>query len=61
MLTESQSKLEIPSVPPEENNLELSLVNIKKKAIPAPLFTNEQKVFMAKLQVKLRENKHKKS
>lgn len=48
---------------PDDNSLmELSLISIKKKAIdPVPLFSSEQQQFMAKLQVKLKENKQKRS
>ena len=61
LLTESQSKLDIPSVPSDDNALDLKLVTVKKKSIPAPQFTNEQKQYIEKLQVKLRENKQKRS
>jgi hypothetical protein len=41
LLTESQFKLEIPSVPTDDNDLNLNLETVKKKVTPAPIFTNE--------------------
>lgn len=49
LLTESQSKLDIPSVPSDDNALDLKLVTVKKKFIPAPQFKNEQKQYIDKL------------
>jgi hypothetical protein len=49
LISESQSKIEIPTLNSDESSLmELSLILPKKKPIP-PLYSAEQKLFFAKL------------